>query len=215
MNQKIPSINRLPKAGVLPRGVGMIEVLVTLFILSVGLLGVASLQFISAFSNADALSRSQSVMVAQQFSERLRATATMSQVGDGLVVSNDYFDENLYNFSGLSCAGGAQPYQCYCMLHPAGVPDCQNNVCTAAELAHFDAYEASCAAVSTNPGVELSLGCDDNNVLDTDACSAGSRHSIILAWPVDNWQNIERSLNPQCNEGRSTPHDCVILDVTL
>ena len=42
-------------------GVGMVEILVTLFILTVGLLGVASLQFVSAFSNADALHRSQAV----------------------------------------------------------------------------------------------------------------------------------------------------------
>ena len=54
---------------------GMVEILVTLFILTVGLLGVASLQFVSAFSNADALHRSQAVLVAQQFSERLRAAA--------------------------------------------------------------------------------------------------------------------------------------------
>ncbi len=47
------------------KGVGMIEVLVTLFILSIGILGVASMQFVSSFSNSDALNRSQSVMVAQ------------------------------------------------------------------------------------------------------------------------------------------------------
>lgn len=60
------------------KGLGMIEVLVTLFILSVGLLGVASLQFIGSFANADALSRTQSVLVAQQMSERLRASALTS-----------------------------------------------------------------------------------------------------------------------------------------
>ena len=128
-------VKRQPSAPVQQRGVGMIEVLVTLFILSVGLLGVASLQFVGSFSNADALNRSQSVMIAQQFSERLRANAAMSQVGDGLVVDNDYFDEDLYNFENLTCVGGGQPYPCFCLAHPVGVPDCKNNNCSAPEIA--------------------------------------------------------------------------------
>ncbi|MCC2614654.1 prepilin-type N-terminal cleavage/methylation domain-containing protein [Aestuariibacter halophilus] len=196
-------------------GVGMIEVLVTLFILSVGLLGVASLQFISSLSNSDALSRSQSVMVAQQLSERLRASAVMSQVGDGMVVDNAYFNADIYNFNGLSCSGGGLPFACFCLQIPAGVPDCRGNSCSAAELAAFDAYEASCAAVAVNPGIEVVLTCDDNDGGDTDLCSAGSRHRVMLAWPVESWQDNERVLNAECNEGRSTPHDCVVVEITL
>ena len=47
-------------------GLGMVEVMVTLFILSIGLLGVAYLQFVGSYTNSEALSRSQSVLVAQQ-----------------------------------------------------------------------------------------------------------------------------------------------------
>ena len=197
------------------RGVGMIEVLVTLFILSVGLLGVASLQFIGSLSNADALNRSQSVLVAQQLSERLRASAYMSTVGDGLVVDNDYFDQDLYNFANLTCSGGGQPYNCYCLNVPAAIPDCRGGNCTASQMAAYDAYEVSCSAVATNPAVTVELACDDNNNVDADACSAGSRLNIILAWPVQNWQNIDRQLNADCNVGRTEPHDCVQLDITL
>lgn len=193
----------------------MVEVLVTLFILSIGLLGVASLQFISAFSNADALNRSQSVIVAQQFSERLRASAVMSATGDGMVLDNAYYDDNLYNFSNLNCPGGGQPHACFCLAHPAGIPDCRANECNAPQMAAFDAYETSCSAVSTNPAVTVQLQCDDNNGGDADTCSAGSRHTIILSWPVENWQNIERQLNADCNDGLTEPHDCVALEVTL
>ena len=56
------------------KGIGMIEILVTLVILAVGLMGVASLQFISALSNSDAMARSQAVLVAEQLSDRLRTT---------------------------------------------------------------------------------------------------------------------------------------------
>ena len=38
-------------------GAGLIEILITLFILAVGLLGVAALQFSGSFANKDAISR--------------------------------------------------------------------------------------------------------------------------------------------------------------
>lgn len=197
------------------QGVGMIEVLVTLFILSVGLLGVAYLQFVGSFTNSEALSRSQSVLVAQQLTERLRASAVFSPLGKGLVVHNDYFDEDLYNFSGMTCTSGL-PHVCYCLKHPISVPNCNDNACTAAQLAAFDAYEVSCSAVAANPEIEISLSCElDNNTADTDACSVGSKHIVILSWPVENWQNIERTLNDDCNVGETLPHDCVSVDVTL
>jgi type IV pilus assembly protein PilV len=197
------------------RGVGMIEVLVTLFILSVGLLGVAYLQFVGSFTNSEALSRSQSVLVAQQLTERLRASAVFSPLGKGLVVHNDYFDEDLYNFSGMTCASGL-PHACYCLERPASIPNCNDNVCTAAQLAIFDGYEVSCSAVAANPEIEISLTCElDNNAVDADACSVGSKHIVILSWPVENWQNIERTLNADCNVDETIPHDCVSVDVTL
>lgn len=193
----------------------MVEVLVTLFILSIGLLGVASLQFVSAFSNADALNRSQSLLVAQQFSERLRASASSSATGNGLVVHNDYFRPELYNFADLSCPDGGTPEQCYCLAVPADIPDCQSNVCSAAQFAVFDAYEVSCAATSANPIVKIGLSCTDNNVLDADVCSVGSRQRIILAWPIEHWQGNEGVLNPDCNVEQSLAHACIILDTTL
>ncbi len=196
-------------------GVGMIEVLVTLFILSVGLLGVAYLQFVGSFTNSEALSRSQSVLVAQQLTERLRASAVFSPLGKGLVVHNDYFDENLYNFSGMTCVAGL-PHTCYCLERPNTIPNCNDNVCTAAQLAVSDAYEVSCSAVAANPEIEISLSCElDNNAADTDFCSVGSRHVVILSWPVENWQNINRTLNADCNVDEALPHDCVSVDVTL
>ncbi len=196
-------------------GVGMIEVLVTLFILSVGLLGVAYLQFVGSFTNSEALSRSQSVLVAQQLTERLRANAAFTPIGDGLVVHNDYFDPSLYNFSGMTCTGGGLPHTCYCLSLPATIPNCNDNVCTAAEIAEFDAYETSCSAVAANPEIKISLTCNDNDLADVHACSVGSKHVVTLTWPVQKWQNIDRTLNPVCNVGLATPHDCISVDLTL
>ncbi|WP_289027956.1 prepilin-type N-terminal cleavage/methylation domain-containing protein [uncultured Paraglaciecola sp.] len=195
-------------------GLGMIEVLVTLFILSVGLLGVAYLQFVGSFTNSEALSRSQSVLVAQQLTERLRANATFSAVGNGLIVDNTYFDEDIYNFDTLSCTSGL-PHECYCLERPSAIPNCNDNTCSEAEVAEFDGYEVSCSAVAANPDLEISLSCEDNDNGDAVACSVGSKHIVKLTWPVENWQNIERTVNSDCNANKSTPHDCVLIEVTL
>ncbi|MFC4701862.1 type IV pilus modification protein PilV [Glaciecola siphonariae] len=199
-------------------GVGMIEVLITLFILSIGLLGVASMQFIGSFSNKDALSRTQAVMVAQQMSERLRASVVPSLSSDGFVVSNQYFEANNYNFSGLACPGN-NPFQCFCLAIPAAVTDCQANTCTADQIAQFDAYQMSCAAVESNPNATISVTCDDKIAGDGDACSAGSIHSIVVSWPSVGWRDgaagSARVENANCNAGGATGNDCVILQVGL
>lgn len=208
---------RLTRYSLPPRvsGLGMIEILVTLFILSVGLLGVAYLQFVGSFTNSESLNRSQAVLVAQQLAERLRANAVFSVSGDGLVVDNDYFDADLYNFNNLTCSSEALPYECYCLTRPLAIPNCNDNICSSSQVAQFDAYEVSCAAAASNPDLSVSLSCVDNDLTDSAACSVGSKHIVTLSWPVENWQNIERTLNSKCNVNTSTAHDCVSVNVTL
>lgn len=197
------------------QGIGMIEVLVTLFILSIGLLGVASLQFVGSFSNADALNRTQAVLVAQQFSERLRANAVPSQISDGFVVDNAYFDDSLYNFENLNCSSTASAYACFCLEHPADIANCDSNQCSADQIAEYDAYQMSCAASKANPNVTLALSCNDQDSLDADPCTAGSMHSVIISWPVKNWQNNTRVLNPKCGSSGTEIRDCVVMEVAL
>lgn len=208
---KNPSIHKFDKS---QQGIGMIEVLVTLFILSVGLLGVAYLQLVGSFTNSEALSRSQSVLVAQQITERLRVNAVFSSIGDGLVVHNDYFDPDIYNFTGMTCSAGL-PHKCHCLALPASIPNCNDNVCSEADIAAFDGYETSCSAVAANPEIKISVTCADNNIVDIHACSVGSKLDVTLTWPVEKWQNIDRTLNANCNIGKSTPHDCVSVELTL
>ncbi|XOV78883.1 MAG: type IV pilus modification protein PilV [Aestuariibacter sp.] len=196
-------------------GVGMIELLVTVFVLSIGILGVASLQFVGTMSNSDALNRSQAAMIAQQLSERLRANSSMSSSGTGLVVDNGYFNDDIYNFENLSCEIDVSKYQCHCLTVPSSIPDCNSVECSEDEFAVFDAYEMSCAIALNSPSIQIDVTCDDNDELDGDTCSAGSRHTILLKWPVENWRNIDRILNQECNVSVSQPHDCVALDVTL
>lgn len=197
------------------RGVGMIEVLITLVILAVGLLGVASLQFIGSFANKEALARTQAVMVTEQMTERLRASTVSSQVTDGFVVSNNYFDDDNYNFNNLSCTGSTPPYECHCLTIPAAIPNCQANECVASDLAVFDAYQMSCSMARENPNAVISVTCDDTDTTDTDACTAGSIHNIMVKWPTQTWRNDVKKANANCNVNSSYEYDCVLKEVTL
>lgn len=197
------------------KGVGMVEVLVTVFVLSIGLLGIASLQFVGTMANTDAFNRSQSTLIVQQMIERLRANSVMSTQGNGLVVDGGYFTADNYNFENLSCTLETSDFNCFCLTVPETMTDCKSTECTAAEFAIFDGYEMSCAVAAMNPGISIAVSCADNNDIDVDACSAGSRHTILLRWPVESWLNKERVLNADCNIGVSEPHDCVSMDLTL
>ena len=162
----------------------------------------------------NALTRTQSVFVAQQMAERLRANKHKSQVADGYVAPNDYFVQNNYNFASLACAG-SNSFNCFCLELPAAVPDCIGSDCTAAEFARFDAHEMSCAAVEANPEAEIFVTCEDKNTTDIDACSAGSIHRILVRWPATSWQSNQRIGNVACNDSGTSAYDCVSLEIIL
>lgn len=209
-----PSANALILSMRQARGLGMIEILVTLVILSIGLLGVATLQFVASFNNADALSRSQAVLVAEQVAERLRVSAVSAQDADGKVIDDAYVNASLYNFGNLTCSSGASEYACFCQSFPATLANCQTNQCNASQLAAFDAYQLSCASIQHNPNMNIAVTCADSNTSDTTACSAGSRHTIMLSWPAAHWQNTTIS-NSACNALTSDDNDCIIVELFL
>jgi len=67
------TVSPLPRAAHRQRGMTLIEVLVTLILISVGLLGVAALQLTSLRSNQDAYVRSQASALAGDILDRMRA----------------------------------------------------------------------------------------------------------------------------------------------
>ena len=63
------------------RGATLIEVLVTIIILAIGLLGLAGLQVTSLQSNHSSYYRSQATILAYDISERMRANRTAALAG--------------------------------------------------------------------------------------------------------------------------------------
>jgi len=94
------------------RGFALVEVLVTVVVLSVGLLGLAGLQVTGQRNNHSAYLRSQAVFLAYDMVDRMRAN--MKGVTAG----------NYNNISGI----------------PSN-PGCITTGCTPAQMAQYDAYQ--------------------------------------------------------------------------
>lgn len=193
----------------------MVEILVTMFVLAIGLLGVASLQFVGSFTNAEALSRTQGELVAQQTSERLQVAAYMDTFGEGYVVDDEYFDVTNYNFSALSGCASGDKFNCFCVNRPSAIDDCEGGNCTQAEMAVFDAWVLSCAAVQANPQTTIKVSCDDLDNSDSIACSAGSFIQVQLRWPIRTQQNTEIQKDTRCDQGTDQAYSCVTKVVAL
>jgi len=152
-------------------GVGIIEVLIALVVVSLGVLGMASLQLTGMKHSSSGYNRSMAVLFAENMASRMRSNA------DG-VVDTSYAG---LDSSDLNCS--AQP-----------VPFCQvtvnNNTaqtCNPAEMATFDFYSIACGTITADGtpkdgiadllnGGRLQIDCDDAT------CEENSGYTITINW---------------------------------
>lgn len=154
------------------RGFTMVEVLVSVTIFSVGLIGVARLQVVSKQSNYDAVQRVTATTIAQDLLSRMRSNSgdlSTYVENDGALQVNYNDETSLPN------------------------PDCINNTCTAQQLAVRDLWdiEQDMIGISEqdadgNPvgGLTLPTLCitavdEDGNVLDD---GSSGIYTVALAW---------------------------------
>lgn len=144
-------------------GMTLIEVLVTVLIVSIGLLGLASLQATSIKEGMDTSKRSQGVWMIDELASRMRvndAGLATGYTGAGTVA-------NLCNGAAVTqCTGG--------------------NECTGNEMARFDVWEVICGP---NAGDGVIASSNDNiNVTnytitcDAAPCSGTSNFTISINW---------------------------------
>ena len=200
-------------------GVGLIEVLITLFVISFAVIGIVGLQMTATNSNKDAFIRSQAMVIAEDLAERMRANRQYinrtAVTNPPLVAAADnfYSTASAYNFAqGGDCSG--ERWQCFCEALPAysigdvALAMCRDDEgnaaanCSAEQMALFDAWEVSCAAAKVDEGLRLSVSCDDVDSdatdPDTDACSANSKYSIKLVWPKLVWMEQDVGTTSHC-----------------
>lgn len=110
-------------------GVSLIEVIIALFVLSIGMLGISGLSLYSLKSNRDALQRTRAVVLAADLADRIRANPAGAA-----------------DYPGLVAAPGSAANGC---MHTAAVPA----MCTPAEIAQDDVFYWLQALDSASGGV--------------------------------------------------------------
>ncbi|MHA6495300.1 type IV pilus modification protein PilV [Pseudomonas borbori] len=116
------------------KGSSLIEVLITLLIFVVGLLGFAGLQLNALQSTADSSQRSQAVWISQELAERMRSNA---EAGDAV-----------YTAVATNCAT-LPARMCADYFDPISANKVNAADCNAAQMAAFDLWEAQCAYSGT------------------------------------------------------------------
>lgn len=106
--------------GTNPRGMSLVEVLVTVFVLSVGLLGVASLQGVAKKTNHQAYQRTLATHLVDGIIERIRANPRAAA----------NYHTGTANYLGGKATAPAEPS-----------PTCTTGACTTAQLAAHDLWE--------------------------------------------------------------------------
>ena len=160
-------------------GATLMEVLIALLVFSIGLQGIASLQYQAVKENFDSSQRSHGVWSAQELINRIRANPPGRAGGD-------------YDFTGDPCAEGVPA--AYCADRDG------NNaaVCDEAQMATFDIWESMCAtpnqALAQNQGrllnLNLTIAC-----ADALACTEESTFTVDMQWQskavTDDAENID------------------------
>ena len=158
------------------RGFTLIEVLVTFVILSIGLLGVVSLQALSKTSQHQGIQRTRAVAIADGMLEKIRAnpaglTTYVAGVGDPL-------------------GGGT--------ITSEPSPDCVSGTCTPTEMAAHDLWEWEQAldgmAVTVDGGATATAGLINPQACLTFTASTGKIRTGLLQVLVQ-WSDLRETID--------------------
>jgi len=155
------------------RGVGLIEVLVALVVVSFGVLGMASLQLTGMKHSSGGFNRSKALLYAQNMATRLRINTEAVNAG-----AYNALDSN--NGAHVDCDLPPVPY-CQAQPTTTAVPSC-----TVAEMATFDFFAVACGdlgsdgadkgVLGTLPNGRLQISCADP------ACPPNPAFEVNVTW---------------------------------
>jgi type IV pilus assembly protein PilV len=168
-------------------GFTLVEILITVIVLSIGLLGLAGLQISGLRANMSSEARSKATLLANDIIERMRANPLGVQ-NPVAAADNQYAG---INTASLACGSNPNPF---CSSNSGGATlVTAPGGCTPAQMAAFDAWVWGCG-LPVPSGVQrggvqnlllkgaATVTCNDNDASDADACSPGSSHMVTVSW---------------------------------
>jgi len=111
------------------RGSSLIEVLITLLIFSIGMLGMAALQLNALQGTSDSAQRSQATWILQDIAERIRANPQGTAA----------------NYAAAPDCTAVPANRCADYYNPEAGAKVNASSCSAAQMAAFDRWEAQCS----------------------------------------------------------------------
>lgn len=141
------------------KGFSLIEVLVSLFVVSIGLLGIAGMELFSAQSGNEAVQRASAVWLSQEIMEKMRANPTALSAYVGTNVGNGVI----------------------------GTPgtDCSSASCTGVQLAAYDlwSWENLVDGATEKVGTAKTGGLDNpQGCITGPAAGASGVYTVAIAW---------------------------------
>ena len=181
MNNSVKTFTK-PKHKKFMSGLSLIEILVTVVVLSIGLLGIAGMQAFGMRYSHDSYARSQATMLANELIERMHANPDA-------VANGDYDDAD--NNAAINCTAVTNdPAH---VSNPA--PACTGtDVCTVTQLAQLDVFRAKCGQFLATPGAlvggaanllpngTLAITCTDSSVGVAPACEGDNTRTVTVSW---------------------------------
>lgn len=168
------------------QGLTLIEVIITVLVVAIGMLGMAALQVKTLTSTQESYARSQAVALLEDASGRIRAnreffatdpasSPALDADGNPIDLANPYTN-NLASGSFYQwCEVTGAPYE------PIGT--C-TGACSARDLAMAD-IDLVCSGLNDTgiQGAQIGVSCTDRDAGDSDSCSSGSKLTLYVAWP--------------------------------
>jgi len=159
-------------------GFSMIEVLITILIFAIGLLGVAAMQVQSLKGTADSGQRGKAVWLAQELTERMRANPDA-------VIAGNYV-------TGSTKAGActaAPGKMCSNYFNGSSAVEI-TAACSAAEMAAFDLWEVACgtydpASASGRKGNTIDFLADADISVECTSCADPTAPTTPIATDAD------------------------------
>lgn len=156
------------------KGVGLIEVLIALVVVSIGVLGMASLQLTGMKHSSGSFNRAKALLYAQSMATRIRLNP-VSVAGDGV----DDYDYDNFDSTGFSCTVPPVPY---CQARAgAATPACNPE-----ELATLDLFSVACGDVVNGDADKGVIGTLPNGTLTVEClnapCTPSSSYNITVSW---------------------------------
>lgn len=165
-------------------GFTLIEVLITVVILSIGLLGMAGIQIQGLRGTTSSTVRSQATILANDIAERIRMNV------DGMAVENNPTNDDYTNVSITRNDQGVPNIDCAAqqVTFCSAAPGVAANECTTAQMATFDIFEFSCGlgrnggVLNLLPNGTASISCNNG----AEDCGPGSELAIRVNWTETN-----------------------------